>query len=174
MAGHTHGPVDRWFALAMQALFGSSYATLESMFGLLQARLKEGVMWEHSKDVYQWKESRPAWCNIDANHVKNIGLPHWFRLHVDRAGQCVIESKRWLTESTWSPSQVLLDAAGMTRLRGFEPTSQTPDWDRSTPGRHSNRDGMRSWLDKLQKLMDVNRVDNFTSADTEHLRKAPN
>lgn len=172
MAGHTHGPVDRWFALAMAALRGQSYMTLPRLFGLLEARMKDGVFWAHARDVYAWKEARPPWTGIDATRVKGIGLPHAFRLHVDRSGACIIETKRWMSDPIYGAPHVLLDATGMTRLRGWEPPASPPSWDRTAAaGRTPVRDGLLSWLQKLEVLMHTSKIDNFTPEDLELLRQ---
>lgn len=173
MAGHTHGPVDAFFSYLMRSLHGQSYPTLEKMMGLAQSKMKFPPYWAHARDVYEWKEGRPQWCRINSQNVRGIGYPHAFRLQIDRSGACIIETKRWLTDPQWSPPQMLLNSQGMQDLRGWDPPHVVPNFDRGAQNdRHPERDGILSWLDRLENLMGVNSVDNFTLADIEHLRKA--
>lgn len=172
MTGHTHGPVDAWFAYAMRALLGLSYANLEAMIGHLQQRMPHPPFWQHSRDIYEWKDSRPAWCKLTSQYVKGVGWPHAFRMYLDDAGSCLIQTKRWLTDEHWSTPQVLLDSEGVARLVGFDPPIVEPNWDRGAQGRHTNRDALLSWVAKLSDLMSVRGVDGWTPADVERLRKA--
>lgn len=173
MTGHTHGPVDAFFSYLMRSLYGQSYATIEKMMGIAQSKMKFPPYWAHARDVFEWKDARPGWCRIDAQHVRGIGYPHGFRLQVDRTGACTIETKRWLTDPAWSAPQVLLDPEGLQRLQGWNPPQVVPNFDRGAANdRHPERDGILSWLGRLENLMAVNSVDNFTLADIEHLRKA--
>lgn len=169
MTGHTHNEVDRWFSYAMRALSGETYFTLENMFSILEAKLSHPPVWVHARDVYNFRdrEHRPAGVNVDAQHVRGIAAPHHFRFLLDAAGNCIVQTKRWLSDLSWSQPQVLVPAEAVRRLRGWDFPVSTPSWDRNQQGeREPERDAYLSWIEKLGNL-------DIAQPHLERLRQAP-
>ena len=157
IVGHTHDLVDTLFSFVNKALAQATCLSLPEMFKVLETSMRNPPIWKHLTDVYMMKDLQPQY--LKASNVRGTRAPHHYRLFRDRNKALCIQSKRFLTSETWTPSVVLCTFDQAQQLARIDPSLFQPSWDASFQASAIN------WVARLKALLAAAKVEDLSGLD---------
>ena len=145
LVGHTHNSLDQTFAYLGGALRNRDHLSIEEMFEVLQSHMSNPPLWQHLRDIYQWRAAQPSY--LASTHIRGISTPHHVRIFKCRDGSIGLQHKRWVTDNMWSPTVCLCRPHQVADLKNLWPEQVKVGW---KPGFEAS--ALR-FLDKLEKLL---------------------
>ena len=116
LVGHTHDPLDRFFALLKLALHGRDYMTLAQLMQIVLAALnsRNDIFFEHVTQTWGWTQMA---ADLDLPRVHGHDLPRIHVFNIFRSNGIWIKWKQYMSDDAWSRPVLLLGPGGWQRLQ---------------------------------------------------------
>ena len=126
IVGHTHDLIDAFFSLVNRAASKVDILSPPGLFGRIAAVLTNPPSWKHLQDQYDFQGAQPR--TLKAQTIKGITQPHHYRVFWRRNGNMCIQSKRWLTDTVWSPPVAICTREDVRDLKATWPAELELNW----------------------------------------------